>query len=1002
MGSLVRWSAVAALLWIVRLQAQTPASFAGRRVVEVQYSPAQQPLDPVDLARAQAVKTGDPLDLDAVGRAIDQLYATGRYEDIQVEAEPAEGGIIVRFVTVERWFVGHVGAQGKISAPPNRGQISVSTELNLGAPYDPNSLKAAEDNIVRLFRENGLYEAAIRPDTRKDPHGQQINVTFVVTPGKRAKYEMPILQGDPKLPDQTIVAATGWRMRFIHWWREVTQARTRNGINGILSKYQKKDRLEADVQISKMDYDAARRRVKPTLNINAGPTVKIRAIEAKVSGRAMRKYVPIYQERRVDNDLIVEGARNLANYFEAQGYYDVDVKPRPNQLKDDQLLIEYAIAKGERHKLVEVNIEGNKYFDAETIRERMFLEPAGFIRFRHGRYSRSMRAKDEENIANLYKSNGFRDVKVTSTTIDDYKGKKGDMSITFHIDEGPQWFVDNLEIEGMKQIPPSEVQYLLASNAGQPYSAVNIAADRTAILTTYFNRGFPSATFEYSEQASGAPHHVNLKYKITEGDQQFVRDILINGVRRTSPQLIQNHMELHPGDPLSLSAMTNAQKTLYDTGVFAKVDTAIQNPDGNETRKYVLYDIVEAARYTLNLGVGAEIAQIGPTAPNVSTPTPSTGFSPRFSLDISRINMFGRGHLATVRGRVSNIEQMGSVDYVMPRFRDVSGRNVTITALYDFRRDIRTFASKRAEASVQVAQQVSKPTTLLFRLTYRRVSISEVVIPTLLVPQLLQPIRLGMFSINLSQDRRDNSADAHRGMFNTANFDVATKVLGSQRSFVRGLFRNATYHPFQHGQWVLARQTQFGVILPFAAPAGLTNAQSVPLPERFFAGGANSIRAFAWNQAGPRDIGTPAGPGAPATLPTGFPLGGNALLINSLELRFPLIGENIQGVLFEDAGNVYDTLKDISFRARQRNLQDFNYMVHAVGFGVRYRTPIGPVRVDLAYAINPPGFVGFKGTTQELLQCNPNLPPNQLPSFCTPVQQNVGHVQFFFSIGQAF
>jgi outer membrane translocation and assembly module TamA len=135
---------------------------------------------------------------------------------------------------------------------------------------------------------------------------------------------------------------------------------------------------------------------------------------------------------------------------------------------------------------------------------------------------------------------------------------------------------------------------------------------------------------------------------------------------------------------------------------------------------------------------------------------------------------------------------------------------------------------------------------------------------------------------------------------------------------------------------------------------------------------------------------------------TGFPVGGNAVFFNNFELRFPLIGENISGVLFEDSGNIYQNLSDVSFRYHQKNVQDFNYMVHAAGFGVRYKTPLGPVRVDLAYALNPPTFLGFKGTYQELLTCNPQLPPDQLPSACQSVRQNTGHFQFFFSIGQTF
>jgi outer membrane protein insertion porin family len=999
------WLAIGAVLFApLQVLAQTAASLAGQRVVAVEYAPPEQPLDPVDLERAQAVKVGDPLDLDAVGETIDRLYGSGRYEDIRAEGEPAAGGgVIVRFITQQRWFISHVGAGGKIPPPPNRGQVTVGTQLSLGQPFDSEQLAAAQDNILRLFRQNGLYEAEVEPLIQRDPRAQQVVVRFMVRPGKRASYERPIIEGNAILSDDTIIKATGWRRRIVHWWREVTQSRTTNGLNGILKRYQKDGRLSADVRITKMDYDPQRHRLRPTLQIEPGPKIKVEAVEAKVSQGKLKKYVPVFEERRVDRDLLVEGARNLRSYFEDQGYYDVVVDFNQRAANgNDEVVIEYTINKGERHKLVAVFLEGNRYFEDETLRERMFLREAGLLRFRHGRYSEAMRGKDEENISNLYKSNGFRDVQVTSTAEDDYKGKQGDMAVTLHINEGPQWFVDNLEIAGMQQVPREDIEGLLASSPGQPYSELNVAADRTAILTEYYNRGYPEATFQWWAIPSGAPNHVNLKYQIHEGERRYVRDIIITGLRRTRPELVQNHMQLKKGDPLALSAMTAAQKSLYDTGIFAKVEAAMQNPSGNTTRKYVLYDIVEAARYLVNVGVGAEIARIGATTTNVSAPVGGTGFSPRVSLDVTRINFLGLGHMVTLRGRASNIEQMGSIDYVAPRFRNVEGRNVTVTGLYDLRRDVRTFASRREEGSIQVSQQLSKADTALFRLTYRRVSTSDVVIPTLLVPSLLQPVRLGMFSTNFVEDRRDNPTDAHRGRFNSANLDIATRILGSQRSFIRALVRNATYTPLHHGEWVFARQTTFGVVTPFSIPQGLTESEAIPLPERFFGGGSTSHRGFPENQAGPRDLGTPVGPGGQETLPTGFPLGGNAIFFNTFELRFPFLGQNIGGVLFHDAGNVYSRIGKLTFRQSQRDLNDFDYMVHAVGFGIRYRTPVGPVRIDLAYSINPPSFLGFKGTTQELLKCDPKLPPDQLPDVCRPVRQNVSHLQFFFSIGQAF
>jgi outer membrane protein insertion porin family len=404
----------------------------------------------------------------------------------------------------------------------------------------------------------------------------------------------------------------------------------------------------------------------------------------------------------------------------------------------------------------------------------------------------------------------------------------------------------------------------------------------------------------------------------------------------------------------------------------------------------------------VSAGVGAQVARFGkPSSHSLGSPAGTTGFSPELSLSVSRLNFLGLGHTVTLHGGYSSIEKTGSLSYQQPRFLGSDQRTVTYSVVYDDELDVRTFASKREEASVQVSQKYSKALTGLFRYAYRKVSVNNVVIPTLLIPLLVQPVRLSMVSANLVRDTRDNATNPRRGSMNSVDIRLAANFFGSQRSFGAVLVRNATYYALTKNL-ILARQTEFGVIAPFAAPAGLTEQQSVPLPERFFAGGADSLRAFAFNEAGPRDTGAAVVPGGPTSQPTGFPLGGNALFINNIELRFPLIGNNIQGVLFHDMGNVFSSLSDISFRFKQRNIQDFNYTVHAVGFGLRYKTPVGPVRADLAYSINSPGFQGFSGTPQQLLQCNPNDPASLQQSFCQVTKQNTGHIQFFFSIGQTF
>ena len=178
------------------------SQFEGRRIADIQYTPAQI-LDPADLARAQPLKKGDALSAEDVARAIDGLFATGQFEDISVEAEPSGDGVLIRFVTKNTLFVGGVSIEGKMVIPPNRGEAHSTTQFNLGAPFHDDDVTHALDALKRLLDSNGLYEAHTTPTVERDPSAQQVFITFNIKEGKRAKYEMPVIQGETKLSDTT-------------------------------------------------------------------------------------------------------------------------------------------------------------------------------------------------------------------------------------------------------------------------------------------------------------------------------------------------------------------------------------------------------------------------------------------------------------------------------------------------------------------------------------------------------------------------------------------------------------------------------------------------------------------------------------------------------------------------------------------------------------------------------------------------------------------------------
>ena len=197
----------------------------------------------------------------------------------------------------------------------------------------------------------------------------------------------------------------------------------------------------------------------------------------------------------------------------------------------------------------------------------------------------------------------------------------------------------------------------LASSAGQPFAEVNIANDRETMLTFYYTRGFPKVTFNASWRTV-KPGHVSVVYDIVEGDREYVRDVLTSGLKTTRQSLVDRAITLKAGDPLSPTAQTNIQQALYNLGVFANVDTAIENPDGDTDHKYVLYHFDEANRYTFSIGLGLQLAQFGvPNSTSLAAPGGTTGVSPEGSLTVSRLNFLGLGHTVSLQGVYSSIQK---------------------------------------------------------------------------------------------------------------------------------------------------------------------------------------------------------------------------------------------------------------------------------------------------------------------------------------------------------
>ncbi len=963
------------------------------------------------------LQAGQPLDRDRLRESIQKLYATGRFADLRAEADRTDDGqVSISFITTSNFFIGVVTVEGT-AGHPSPSQAANSCKLQLGELLTPEKIDHALENLKQLMEENGYYRSSVTVEKKEHPEIQQVAITFHVVPGPQAHVGEVILTGHPIRTQAQIE-----EVAHMHPGDPVSARSVSSALERLRKRYEKRNRWLAQVAIAKRSYHPDSNAVDYAFNIEPGPTVIITAEGFKISRGVFKRNVPVFEEDALDDDLLNEGRRNLQNYLQGRGYFDAKVVlKRQSDPDKNELRVVYAIDPGDHHKLVKVeitgNLNGNQGFPAELLKSRMQVQPADRF-FSHGRYSQGLLSDDVRGLEDLYRSNGFLDVKISSSVEDDYKGRQNELAVMLKVDIGPQTLVGALQIVG-NNTHLDEPWPELNTAVGQSFAQSKIAEDREIILNYYFNRGFPNATFEASaEPTPGVANRMNVNFTIHEGEQVFVDKVLVSGLNYTKMFVVQRQIQLKTGDPLSQTDMLNTQQGLYDLGIFSQVDTAVQNPDGSEKTKNVLVEVQEARRYTFTYGGGFEF-QTGQPSVNGSPAQGVSGVSPLVSFGVTRLNFRGRDHTITFDARVGQLQKRGLLRYDAPRWLNNPNWTLSLTGFYDDTLDVTTFHSQRLEGSVQAAEKINKISTIEYRFQYRRVQATDVQISPNLIPLLSLPVRVGEPGFGYIRNTRDSDLETTKGTYNTIDEGVASGYFGSQADFNRVLVQNSTYHAFgKHRpngrKFVFARSIRIGLESPFNNTVNVEPGQSaagdstlIPLAERFYSGGGNSNRGFGLNQAGPRDP------------ETGFPLGGSAMFLNSLELRFPpptlpYVQDNLSFAIFHDAGNVFTDGKDAInslLHWSQRNsalcLQpgtatqcNYNYVSQAIGVGVRYKTPVGPVRFDFGYNLNPPAFPSCSTTP------NWAFPTEGAGGHCPATQyfdpQHVSHFNVYFSIGQSF
>ena len=984
---------------------------------------------------------GSPLDADKVAASLRLLYGTGLFDSIEAAGQRESDGVVLFFRGAARTFIGRVTVEGAKGATVNT-QLERTSRLNAGTRYTDAGMQQALSQMRQMMANNGYYEAGFHFTLAPNTAEQLVDIDIRVTPGPQARVGGVTVTGDSGISlDEFRNYAR------LHAGRAVDHDTVNRALDGVLKHYQKQRRLEADVKLESQEYAA--HKVNYRFTANRGPIVNVRVDGVKLTEAHIKHLVPIYEEGTVDEDLLNEGGRRIRNYYQSQGYFDVKVGHSQQTPAQGQVLIAYDVQLGARRRVESVKVDGNHYFNADTLEQLLNVHAANAFD-RQGAYSQALVTADIAALSDTYRNNGFPKVSITPETGPEANadalqpgGGSGSgsgsgpgkisspLTVVYHITEGPQQRVGTVTLTGNEHLGTPELTAQINTAAGQLLSPGGLAGDRDALLTEYMTHGFNETRVDVQETPDpGDADKVNVVFNIDEGSQTFVRKVLLTGLHYTRPGTVARGITVKAGDPLNQQALEETQRNLYDYSLFNEVDTAIQNPNGGETEKTVLLQTVEARRWTLTYGAGFE-AQTGTPRNNCSgyiatgvacSPNGRTGISIRGLAAITRNNLFGHQQSASISGNYGQLEQKVDLIYQYPHVRGSKRFALTFTGGYANSQAVTTYVASRLDAGIRLTENFNSPgrglsraNTFIYEFDFRRVKVAEdsLQVYPKFIPTLSAAVRVGGPGFTWIRDTRDNAVDAKRGTYTSFQEFISASQFGAEAQFNRIDLSNSSYYTFGKGKFVLARNTRYGQERAF----GNKDSELLPLPERLYAGGSASLRGFSSNAAGPRDP------------QTGYPIGGAGAFVNSTELRLPpptlpYFGTALSFVLFHDMGNIFNNSGDVwpsAIRVRQPDrsacempqaqvppppkgngplyppgptystgksgLCSFNYFSHTPGIGVRYHTPVGPIRFDFSYNLNPPIYpvtYNYSDATQ---------PPH------------VGvasHFNFFFSLGQTF
>jgi outer membrane protein insertion porin family len=938
-------------------ESQMLSSYKGQKVSSIEMA-GRPGYDASQCPQCLVQQVGQPFAEEKVEQTADAFKAAGKFDRVEIQVEPDAQGVRITLVGLPAVYYGIFDFPGAKRFPYS--QLIQAANYPLPGPFNPGEIAGDRQSLITFFRQEGYFKAQVGSSLDVDSANAFANVRFDSTLGERAKFGSVDIENAPGGEGPALAhKLTTWPARFraagVRPGRTYHHSTLNRATKYLQSTLEKQGYLGAQVNLSGAEYIAAENRANLDFNVNPGDKTQVQIEGSRIWPWTRKALLPIYQGVGASDETVTEGRVALISYFQAKGYFDVAVQSDFSKgAKADTVV--YRITKRNKHKVTAIDLKGNQVLASSKLRPQITVEKKHF--FSPGKYSDQLVQASIKNLKAVYQSEGFSNAQVTSAVA----RSAGDVQITFRVVEGPRDTVNTLTIEGASTFPQSEfAPDGLKLAVGQPYSQAHVQSDRTNILANYLRAGYLIAGFreEASRVSKADPHRINVVYHIFEGPCVVTGNVLTLGRHRTQQRLIDRDVAgIKKGQPLTESSLLVAGSKLYNhTGVFDWAQVDPKEPVATQKTDDVLVKVHESNRNEFTYGIGFEVIDRGgnipsgtvalPNLPPIGLPSnfttsETTFYGPRGTFQYTRNNLFGKAEAFSVTGFAGRLDQRGAIYYIDPNFRWSSWKATTSLSV-ERNEENPIFSSQEEQGTLQFQHALDKARKTIFFAQYgfSQVDLTRILFPGL-VPTQDQHVTLSTLSGNLTRDTRDNPLDEHKGSLDSIEVDFNSSKLGSSVDFAKLTGQAALYREkFHHIVW--AESIRIGLAQPFLN-------SFVPLAEEFFTGGGNSLRGFPLDGAGPqRKVEVCNSGSSSACTLIQVPNGGNELLLLNSEARIPLpIKKGLGLAVFYDGGNVFP---DVGFH-------DFTSLYsNNVGLGLRYSTPVGPIRLDIGRNLNPiPGI----------------------------------------------